>query len=299
MEKDKEKGINKYYGIIKFVIIIIVISYLLASFVGLFIKSSEQGNVAIIKIWGPITIGQSEGLFSNGVASSEEIISLIEKADKNKQIKAIIFDINSPGGSPVGSDEIALAIKSTNKTTVSLIREVGASGAYWVASATDHIVANRMSVTGSIGAYSSYLEFAGLMDDYNITYRVVKSAKYKDAGSPFKEMTPEEMHMIQQRIDIIHNYFVEEIANNRNLSIKEVQEIANGMIYLGSEAKGFGLIDELGSMNEALKYIEQKEEIQPMPVEYKIKRSFMDSIMGILSFNKFSIQDMNEARIIT
>jgi protease IV len=298
----KEKNIkneNKIYGIIKFVIIFVVMIYLLAYFVGLFINTEDQGNIAIIKIWGPITLGQNEGLFSSNVASAEEIVNLINKANNNKQIKAIIFDINSPGGSPVASDEIALAIKDVNKTTVSLIREVGASGAYWVASSTDHIIANRMSVTGSIGAYTSYLEFAGLIDDYNITYRVIKSAKYKDAGSPFKEMTAEEIHLLQQRIDTIHQFFIEEIADNRNLSIEHVDKIANGMFYLGNEAKELSLIDELGSMKDALIYIENKLEIMALPVEYKIKRSVMDSLIGLFNFQKFSLSEINEKKIMT
>lgn len=288
---------NKTRGLITFAIVIILLGYILASILGLFISTQEQGNIAVIKIWGPITVGSSQGLFSDGSTSSQEIVHLIEKANNNNLVKAIIFDINSPGGSPVASDEIALAIKNTNKTSVSLIREVGASGAYWVASSTDKIFANRMSITGSIGAYSSYLEFAGLIDDYNITYRVIKSAKYKDTGSSFKELTLEEEFLLQQRVDMIHNFFVEEIANNRNLSFEEVNKIANGMIYLGAEGKDMGLIDQLGSMNDVLFYIEQKHNIKANPVEYRIKRGFFDSLLGILNLNRFSINEINKPKI--
>ena len=86
--------------------------------------------------------------------------------EENKDIKAIVLEINSPGGSAVASDEIASAVKKSNKPTVAVIREAGASGGYWIASSTDHIIANRMSITGSIGVISSYLEFSGLIEKY-------------------------------------------------------------------------------------------------------------------------------------
>jgi protease IV len=289
---------KKIFGLITFVIILMLVSFIFASISGLMINNVEHGNVAVIKLWGPITLGSSSSLFSETISNSNEIISLIEKAQKNDNIKAIIIDINSPGGSPVASDEISEALKQGNKTTVSVIREVGTSGAYWVASATDHIIANRMSITGSIGAYSSYLEFAGLLEDYNVTYRVIKSGKYKDAGSPFKELTPEEMHLIQERVDIIHNFFVEEIANNRNLSVDKVKDIANGMIYLGSESVDLGLIDQLGSFKEAINYIEDRENIKVQLVEYKVKRSFFDSFFSIFNKNGFSISNLNQNNIL-
>lgn len=290
---------NKNWGLIKFFIIIVVISYIFASFLGLFINQQESGNIAIIKVWGPITLTSSQGLFSENVASSNEIVSLIEKADKNNMIKAIILDINSPGGSPVASDEISLAIKNANKPVISVIREIGASGAYWVASSSDYIFANRMSITGSIGAYSSFLEFSGLFDDYNISYNIIKSGKFKDLGSPFKEMTAEERHLLQQRIDIIHDFFVQEIANNRNLSYEHVDKVADGMFHLGNQALELKLIDELGSIKDALKYIENKLDIKSNPVNYKIRRGFFDSFIGLFNNQRISLNEINEKKIIT
>src|SRR3989338_6818866 len=119
----------------------------------------------MLSILGFIAVGDegSSSFFESATASSETI-KFIEKADKNPSIKAIILEINSPGGSAVASEEIANAVKKTNKTTVAWIREIGTSGAYWIASSSDHIVASRMSVTGSIGVIASYLEFEGLVD---------------------------------------------------------------------------------------------------------------------------------------
>ena len=203
------------------------------------------------------------------------------------QIKAIIFEINSPGGSAVASEEIANAIKRTNKTTVAWIREVGASGGYWVASSTDYIVANRASITGYIWVIASYLEFPGLLEEYNVTYRRLVSGRYKDIGSPFKEMTEEENAIFQQTLDELRDYFVDEVAKNRNMSRKDVDKIANGLFYLGIQAKELGLVDELGSKDEVIAYIEGKEGIKADVVKYKKEETLLDVLSKVLSKQSF------------
>ena len=197
------------------------------------------------------------------------------------------MEINSPGGSAVASEEIANAVKKTNKTTVAWIREAGASGAYWVASSADHIVANRVSITGSIGVIASYLEFPGLLESYNVTYRRLVSGKYKDIGSPYREMTPEETAIFQQSLDEIRDYFVSEVAKNRKMSKKDVDKIANGLFYLGAQAKELGLVDELGSKDEVVSYIEQKEDIKADIVEYKKEKTLLDILSDVMSKQSF------------
>jgi len=203
--------------------------------------------------------------------------------------KDIFLYINSPGGSPVASEEIANAVKKTNKTTAAWIREVGASGAYWAASATDHVVANRMSITGSIGVLGSYLDFSGFLNEYNVTYQRLVSGKYKDVASPFREMTKEEESIIQSKLDLMHNYFIKEVAKNRNLSEKTVRDLATGMFYLGSEAKDSGLIDELGGKDEAVKFIEAKHGVKAEIAKYKKQKTFFGMLSGLLSEKSFYI----------
>ncbi len=253
---------------------IMVISVLLAGSSSDF--TTGNGNVAIIPVDGVIQTGGSSSLFGEAVASSTQIVGWIENADRNPSVKAIIFEINSPGGSPVASEEIANAIKATNKTTVAWIREMGTSGAYWVASSCDMIVADRMSITGSIGVISSYLDFSGLMDDYNVTYQRLVSGKYKDIGSPYREMTAEEEALWQQEIDQMHEFFIQEVAQNRKMSIEKTRELATGLFYTGYSAKENGLIDELGGKKEAISYIEQNLGIKARIMEYKKKVSFLD-----------------------
>jgi len=250
---------------------------------------SLSGNVALIPIEGVITGSEDSEFIFESVTASPDTIELIEKADKNPSIKAIILEINSPGGSAVASEEIANAVKKTNKTTVAWIREIGTSGAYWIASASDHIVANRVSVTGSIGVIASYLEFPGLLERYNITYQRLVAGKYKDIGSPYKDPAQEERELFQQSLDEIRDYFVGEVAKNRNMGKKEVDKMANGLFYLGSQAKELGLVDEIGGKDEVIGYIEKKEGIKAEIVEYKKEKSLFEVLSRIISRQSFFV----------
>ena len=104
-----------------------------------------------------------------------------------------------------------------------------------------------MSITGSIGVSGSYLEISGLLERFNITYQNLTTGKYKDTMSPFRKLEEEEKEMILKKLKIIHNHFIEEVAKNRNLDKEEVERLANGMFYLGTEAKELKLVDALGS----------------------------------------------------
>ena len=289
MEKIPEKGFRWGYAIFILIALMLLAFFVvgaLSLFTGVDVESLG-GNVALISIDGVIVGSDDSGALFESVASSQKTIEFIEKANDNPNIKAIILEINSPGGSAVASEEIANAVKKTNKTTVAWIREVGASGAYWVASASDHIVADRVSITGSIGVIASYLEFDGLLERYNVTYRRLVAGKYKDMGTPFRQMTDEEKAIFQQSLDSIRDYFVSEVAKNRHTSKKDVDKAANGLFYLGAQAKELGLVDELGGKDEAIAYIEQKEGIKADVVEYKKKEtllSLLSSVMGKQSF---------------
>ncbi len=288
----EKKSNSKWIIIISILVIFSIVSFVTAGILSLFISPGldiGDGNIAVIKVNGPILISDDGGFMSGGVASSTTIVSLIEAAAENSNIKAILFEINSPGGSPVASDEIATAIKKANKTTVSLIRESGASGAYWIASSTDHIIANRMSITGSIGVYSSMFDFSGFMNDKNISYNLVKAGKYKGIGSPYKELTPQERYQIQKRIDKIHEFFIQEVADNRNMTYESVENLATGLWYLGVEAKELGLVDELGGKFEVIDYLEKELNITADLVTYEFTRSIFDSLFSVSTDGFYSI----------
>ena len=246
-----------------------------------------QGNIAIIPIKGEIASEKPNMLFVQEGTSSTKTIQFIKAAEKDPSVRAIIFDINSPGGSAVASEEIAHAIKESTKYKVAVIRDLGASGAYWIASSSDVIFASRMSLTGSIGVISSFIQFEGLMDKYGISYERLVAGERKDIGSPFREMTDEERILFQKKINTIHEYFINEVAENRNLSSNARKAIADGSFFLGSEAKEHGLIDEIGNKDDAIRFIERQLNITAKPVEYKEKTGFLSNFVDAMSKPSF------------
>ncbi len=242
-----------------------------------------SGNVAVIPIDGIImTSGGSS--FGEKYAGSDDIVKYIEEASSDSSVDAIVLEINSPGGSAVASDEIAIVVKNVDKPVVALIREAGASGGYWIASSADYIVANRMSITGSIGVISSYLEFSGFMDKYGVGYERLVAGSHKDLGTPFKALDFEEREILEKKLARIHTFFIEEVALNRKMDVETVRELATGEFYLGVEAHELGLVDELGGSAEVEKFLSSKHGLTDISyVRYEADPSLLDILSGVMS----------------
>ncbi len=243
--------------------------------------SSLDANVAVIPLKGAIVADKSSAGFGFDGTVSTDFIKMIKKAEEDDNIHAVIFEINSPGGSAVASAEVAAAIKDMKKPTVAVIREVGASGAFWAASAADKVYAHPLSIAGSIGVISSYVEIAGLLERYNMTYRRLVSGNLKDAGSPLKKMTAEEQELFENRLSEIHKVFISSVAENRKLSYDEVASVADGFVFLGTEAKELGFVDDLGGMKDAKEYLSAELNMTVETVNYKVKGSFFDQLAGV------------------
>jgi protease-4 len=229
-----------------------------------------RGNVAIIPVIGEISFARD--IFAGGV-TSDEIIDFLKQAEENPNIKAVVIEINSPGGSVVSIQEVAEKLRKLKKPTICLIREVGMSGAYWVASACRRVIANPLSLTGNIGVSASYLEFSGLLRKLNVSYVRLVSGEHKDIGSPFREPTPEELARLKSILQEIHQAFVETVAENRGLPLEYVRNLSDGSIFLGREAKEKKLVDELGGLDRALeiaKELANITEVQPVRMERKV-----------------------------
>ncbi len=278
------RAIGAVFGALVSVIFFIFIVFFIIS---IFLPSGGVvlGNVAVVPIKGVLTTGENRDFLEDTGTDSAKIIDWIKEADKNSKIKAILLEIDSPGGSPVATEEIATAVKNANKTVVAVIRETGASGAYWIASTADYVFASKMSMTGSIGVTGSRLEFAGLLKDYNVTYRRLVAGQYKDAGTRWKEMTLEEEALFQKMLDEVHEEFINAVAENRKLPVEKVKELAHGFVFTGKQAKENGLVDAIGSKDDAVKYIEQQLNITAQLHEYKPKKTFFQELAGISSQN--------------
>ncbi len=239
-------------------------------------KSEEDGiakpAIAVVPIYGEIVSG--------GSADPTTLIKLIKKADGDFSTHAIILEINSPGGTVVASKEVAEAVKNTKKPTVAWIREVGASGAYWIASAADKVVADEASITGSIGVTGSYLQFSGLFNRYGITYERLVSGAYKDTGSPYKNLTEFERSYLQAKINKINEFFIDAVAENRNMDESTINALANGQIFLGVEAREAGLVDVLGGKEEAQK---TAEELAGLKNSKLVRYEYTPSLFDLMS----------------
>lgn len=219
-------------------------------------------TVAYIKVQGEIVSyipfarrDSSDGMPLHDEVSSEEVVRAIEQADTDSNIKAIIIEIDSTGGNPTASEEIALAVKRTNKPTVAVIRTYANSGAYMIASAADRIFASKFSDIGSIGVISSYTNEVEKNKKEGIAEVTLTSAKYKDIGSSTRVMTQEEKNLLLRDILISHQLFVQMVAENRHLDIEKVKGLADGSSMLGETALEKGLVDEIGGMVEAKEYL--------------------------------------------
>jgi protease-4 len=272
-----------WYKAVTILALLLLIVMIMSGCASLLVDSESTGTVARIPVHGTIQIGGSDFFSDASVADANRIVSWIQNANEDELVEVILLDINSGGGSPVASAEIAQAVQDSQKPVVAQIREVGASGAYWIASAADIIYAHPLSTTGSIGVIGSYLELDGLLADYNVTYNRQVSGEYKDLGSPFKEMTEDEQVLYGQTLDRMHEYFIAQVAANRNVSVSSIEELATGQIYLGLDAVDNGLVDMLGSSTDVEDYIALTYNVDVSYKEYTVPTSIFDSFSSFSS----------------
>jgi protease-4 len=180
----------------------------------------------------------------------------LEKAEEDDRVRAVVLRINSPGGTVTASDilyqEITRFRERRKIPVVACILDVGASGGYYVALGADRIVAHPTTVTGSIGVLMLTVNSGGLLEKIGVSASYVKSGEYKDMGSPFRSVRPEERAIFQDLIDRLHGRFVELVARSRKLDEARVRAFADGRVYTASEALALGLVDQIGYLEDAI-----------------------------------------------
>lgn len=212
--------------------------------------SDGKCNIAVLPVEG--TILPFYGLAGfDLVVTPESIESYMDLVEKDKNIKGVLVEINSPGGTPVASERIAERLHSSPLPVVGLIGDVGASGGYMVAAASDFLVASPMSDVGSIGVNMSYVEESEKNTEEGLTYVQLTTGKFKDIGSPNRPITEEEREHLLADLQIVHNEFVNIVARYRNMDVSKVSALADGSSMPGSRALEAGLIDSLGGRAEA------------------------------------------------
>lgn len=259
-----------FLSLIGVAVFIFVIAYIVT--VGLGSGSWMPGDkIAVVKIEGVIL-------------DSGNVIEELKGYDSNNSVKAILLRIDSPGGAVGPSQEIYQEVKRIRdkgkKKIVTSMGAVAASGGYYIASASEKIIANPGSITGSIGVILELANISGLMKKVGVESVVVKSGKYKDIGSMFRSMTQEERELIQGVIDDTHDQFIEAVAEGRGMEKKKVISIADGRVFTGRQAKKLGLVDELGNMQDAIRITARMAGIkgEPSVIEKKKHFSIIDMI---------------------
>lgn len=220
-------------------------------------------SVAGINIHGTIMTyipehAEGDTNFNYDTVASEDILWSIQSANNNSDINAIVLEIDSVGGYPVAGEEIANAVKNSEKPILGLIRQSGSSAAYWAVSGADRIWASKNSDVGSIGVTQSYLNNVENNKKEGYTYEQLSSGKFKDSGNPDKSLTKEERDLLMRDVNIVYQNFMEAVSINRDIPLEEVKKIADGSLMLGERAKELGLIDEIGGITEIEKYLENQ-----------------------------------------
>ncbi len=219
------------------------------------------------------------------ITESRSINDWIQRMAEDKKVKGVILRIDSPGGEIAPSQEIYSAVKrlAAKKKVVASFSSMATSGGYYVACGADVIVSNPGSLTGSIGVKAKMSNFQGLMQKLGIREETITSGKYKDAGSAFKPLTPEEKAYFQKMVDNLHMQFVHDVASSRELDEKEVLELADGRALTGEQARNAGLVDRLGGFHTAKKILRK---IAHISNDYSLvegppqRRSLLQKILG-------------------
>lgn len=222
------------------------------------LSGKESTKIVLIPVTGTIDNQASQGWMSRQPGAVQETVSHLQKARVDKDVKALLLEIDSPGGSVTASDILHREITAFKKhrpdvKVVAAMMDTAASGGYYIAAACDSIVAHPTTVTGSIGVIFMRADISGLLDMIGAKAVVNKSGKFKDMGSPFRTPTEEENQVFQHMIDEYYERFVGVVADGRGMSREKVREIADGRIYTGEQAKELGLVDKVGYIGDAVK----------------------------------------------
>lgn len=224
------------------------------------------------------------------IFSPKQIVPQLKKFADDDSVKAIVIHVNSPGGGVAASEEIYREVKrirdEKKKHIVASIETVGASGAYYVASATDKIYADKGSVVGSIGVIAEWVNYGELLRWAKLNPITMKAGEFKDTGSPTREMTPAEREYMQGLIDNMHTQFIQAVANGRRAKEDDIRNIANGKVWTGEQALSLKLVDQLTDFEGAVKDTARAVNISGEPTLVyppKEKRTGLDLLFGDVS----------------
>jgi protease-4 len=235
------------------------------------LEGTASEKVLLLPIRGVISDHPQEGLLRTRPSTVQEAVSHLRKAEKDPMVKAVVVQLDSPGGSVTASDvlynEIRLFKERTGRTVVAVMMDVGASGAYYIALPADAILAHPTSITGSVGVIFLRPKVEGLMEKIGVGVEVSKSGKNKDIGSPFRATTAEEEGIFQAMTDQLAKRFLDLVQNHRKLNAAQLAAVASARVYLAEEARALGLVDRIGYMPDA---VEEAKGLAGLPPQARV-----------------------------
>ena len=224
------------------------------------------------------------------ILSPQPVVGQLKKFGEDSSIKAIILHVNSPGGGVAASEEIYREVKrlreEKKKQVVVSIETVGASGAYYIASASNKIYADQGSIVGSIGVIAEWVNYGDLLKWAKLKSIVFKTGEFKDTGNPTRDLTPAEQAYMQSLIDNMFGQFEHAVADGRGIKFEDVKAIANGKVWTGEQALSMKLIDNVGDFEAAVKDTAKSVGISGEPTlvhPEKDRRTLLDLMLGDVS----------------
>ncbi len=250
MKKDSKIVISIIVGGLLIISLLLIVLFTVIGGTNILSSSPNGDTVAVIPLQGEIGYGSSNS--SDSVVTPEMIQNSITQAESDSSVSSIVIDVNSPGGSPVASEEIMSSIKTSKKPVVVWISDVGASGAYLASSSADKIIASPSSMVGSIGVIMQITDLSKYYQANGINISSIKAGQYKDMGVDYQPLTTPERNMLQGMVNDDYNHFIDIVSTNRHLDKNYTESIAQGKIYTGTQAKNLKLVDETGGEKVAL-----------------------------------------------
>lgn len=261
--------------------------FVLAAFTLVYLAMHAGGEQASIHSFGDkIGVVDLEGV----ILDPSTVVGQLKKFGEDDSIKAIIIHVNSPGGGVAASEEIYREVKrlrdEKHKRIVSSIETVGASGAYYVSSASSKIFADKGSIVGSIGVIAQYVNYGELLRWAKLKDITMKAGEFKDTGSPTRDMTPAEQAYLQGLIDNMHTQFIQAVADGRHAKPEDIRAIANGKVWTGEQALEMKMIDQVGDFQTAVDDTAKSVGIRGEPTlvrPNKDRKSALDLLFGDVS----------------
>ena len=248
-------------------------------------KATQQKKIAVVYAVGTIVTGESTFSLLGGTAvGSDTLVRALKQADDDKTVQAIVLRVDSPGGSALASDLIWREVQRIKKPVIASMGNIAASGGYYISMGCDQIYAQPGTLTGSIGVVGGKISFAGLFDRFGVKTEVISIGKNSGLLSAVDPMTDGERKVWKENMEEVYRQFVTKTANGRNLTVKQLEPLAGGRVWTGRQAKKNGLVDQLGTLHEAIQAAkktanfkdDEKAELLLLPES----GSFLDQLLG-------------------